>query len=758
MATGFRKLAIAGLLTLLAIGGGARADEDGPAGRLERALQLASLKIHDRWLDPDEVRAAADAFATQPDPRAVYRSFLDGWLDRDVYRNIARRMALGRARARSLFVDQLRVAQSEDHHAVYYLPHQTGAVQPGQPPCSADDQVRVTPWWSVDTTIAICATSYRPDQVFDDVGYCGGQPEPVVPLPPRSTCGCGPLLLGCLPAEEDWPGLADAFDRDIRAESIETVATMIADGAAYREIVTTSRTWQTGLGRFLYLRRQLIGELAGKPFTTAAMLSMIARIRAIDLQAPGAMLDRPPVYAGTGLLFGLQNGAQDPHYRTIVLGVLDRELCSPGFDSVHVTSDVLLLTTSKEPNLRLKEVHNSPMRTQEGCKGCHGPMDNTAGFLTAIATPLYGSIATGRSNHATLMVNGPADARQTGVGPRGLLELVTAQPEFEPCQARRFFTYFVDRPPTERELALLERSARTKDRSMQQLLRAILLSDEFTHGLLVPTGAPSLVPDRLAAAPARADRALVRVQRRIDEVCSGCHGASNTQIDLESPLVLGDSRLGKIFDAVSNYRMPPSATGEVTTSADVEQRFGMPQDDRATLRRDLELLLTDSDPIPATSLMLNGQQRLAVMQAVARRWLPQAEIDEVIQPLLSNGHAYLVAQVLPQGEMVETKLRLMARGLCRRSMHRTEGGFSVAPSGSPDAIARLLASIYGRAPTSLELLDAVDAQERLAAHVTPPDTPLVALCTTHLSGPRLAVLPFAAAPAAGVAASRGGSR
>jgi hypothetical protein len=437
----------------------------------------------------DELTQVRREFAATSRSQQVYRSFLDRWLDLDAFRAIAARLVLGNPTVRSSFVAQLQLHRDLNGELIYYLAHQVDRGSSGDMPCSRDEVDHVSPWWDTNKLVSICSTSYRADTIFDEVGYCGGQPEPTTPLAPRPKCGCGPLLLGCLPPEEDRPGLVQEMDRDVRSEVIETAATIIAQGGSYRDLTTTTATWQTGLTRLLYLRRELIGELAHHSFDDTLEADMRRRLGALDLRAEGAMIDRPPVYAGSGVfLFGLAAGLQDPGYRSIVRVSLQRELCIADFSSVDVTSDVVLLTTTKTPNLRLKDVHTSPMRTQEGCKGCHGPMDNTAGFLTAIATPLYGSMPTGQMNEASLVVNGSSDDRGSGVGPGDLMRRYIEQPEFEPCSYQRFFAAFVGRAPTKVELHEISQAMRTGSGSLRELFRTILSMDAFTRGLIGSEG------------------------------------------------------------------------------------------------------------------------------------------------------------------------------------------------------------------------------------------------------------------------------
>ena len=116
--------------------------------------------------------------------------------DLDAFRVIAARLVPGSPTVRSGFVAQLQRHRNPNGEIIYYLDHQTDHGSSADMPCSRNELVRVHPWWDVDESVSICSTSYRADTVFDEVGYCGGQPEPLAPLTPRPKCGCGPLLCG----------------------------------------------------------------------------------------------------------------------------------------------------------------------------------------------------------------------------------------------------------------------------------------------------------------------------------------------------------------------------------------------------------------------------------------------------------------------------------------------------------------------------------------------------------------------------------
>jgi hypothetical protein len=122
---------------------------------------------------------------------------------------------------RSTFVGELRSVKSANGSSLYYLPHtlRDGTV------CALNEAVPVPAWWTGGRPVMLCAASYRPERVFDSVGYCGGQSEPTVPIPPRAECGCGPLLLGCLPPSDEQPTLVSRMNEAAIAEVVQTATT-----------------------------------------------------------------------------------------------------------------------------------------------------------------------------------------------------------------------------------------------------------------------------------------------------------------------------------------------------------------------------------------------------------------------------------------------------------------------------------------------------------------------------------------------------
>jgi hypothetical protein len=186
---------------------------------------------------------------------------------------------------------------------------------------------------------------------------------------------------------------------------------------------------------------------------------------------------------------------------------------------------------------------------------------------------------------------------------------------------------------------------------------------------------------------------------------------------------------------VGSFKMPPPLSREVTQENDIALRFPMSPDVRHALQADLDLLLSPP-PRPDQVVVLSADQRLAVMRTVASAWLPQSAIDRIVSPLLSN-RLYVVADFFPASQMVEIKLRVIARGLCRAAAKQPSFGSDAGPAA---VVERLLWTIYGERPTEAELRQALKMLRAYEPVVAFPDSPLIGLCTMHLSGPRLSSL------------------
>lgn len=464
------------------------ADTPAPAPMVELA-QVLSLRLRMKRLEPQERRELEERLARGENPSRLYAEVMDRWLTRDFYRKLSSALAFTPA-ATHFFVGTLSRFR-EDGQWVYYLPHTVDASRPAEaPPCSRAHRQTAPAWWGRGQSISICQDSYRPENAFDAVGYCGGQPEPTIPTPPRPGCGCGPLLLGCLPPDEEAPRLDPRFVEAMMSEVTETGAELMSKGRPFDELMTTSTTWQTGLTRFLYLRREMLAKVSQQPFTPALEKELLRMLATVDLEAPGQFVERQGEYQGSGLFLNTPVMAAFVGTSRATMQLMLSQFLCVDFPANTVDSQTLLTVTSGQHQGVRFEVYESPMRNQSACSGCHAPMDAGSGFLVGLRPPIFGSIPTGRQVEGALYVHGAEDFRGKGKGSSTLARLLTQQPEFPRCATARLFTFLVGRPPrkTAEERRLLEELTQTFEKSGRRvdvLIRAILRSEPQTEPLVL---------------------------------------------------------------------------------------------------------------------------------------------------------------------------------------------------------------------------------------------------------------------------------
>lgn len=161
-------------------------------------------------------------------------------------------------------------------------------------------------------------------------------------------------------------------------------------------------------------------------------------------------------------------------------------LCSDFF-GVNVDSDVLLRAVgAAHMHLRgFDAIRDSPMKTQVGCKGCHGPMDSGAAFLEGLTTSLFGNYSTGKTGQSKLFVKGADDYRGDGTGFGGLAKLFVGQPEYGACAVKRIFTSVMHREPVPAEaskMALMTEDFNAHGRDWSRSLRTFFVNDVFVKG------------------------------------------------------------------------------------------------------------------------------------------------------------------------------------------------------------------------------------------------------------------------------------
>ena len=461
--------------------------------QLLRSLRDASFVLRESRLSADEEREAVERLASTSPARDVYRQFLDRWITADVlirfvegYAQVSETLP---AASRFFQVGSLERFRDERHNVWIYYLARTPENRTATPPCSFEESVYVRPWWSRDP-VRICTDSYRPEPLLKAVTYCLGLNDPKVPEARREGCGCGPLLLSCLPPAEVAPELGEQFERAVPGEIIGTLSALALNDRSIAEAYTTSKTWQTGLTEFLYLRRKVLSFLVSKSsYSDRVRIEAEQMLDGVDMTMPARWVEREAPYQGAGVFaFSPYFQSAIPTFRGGANILLKNALCT-SFASVHVDRDTLLAADTTRPTrVEAPFVGQNPARTSMqtlvGCKNCHAPLDNVASFFLPVAQPGYGGILTGQPSEGALYVNGPKDFRGSAQGIAGLGRLLTTQPEFDLCVVERTLTYFFNQPNRLGNRSLVKDLAerfRKNGRRARWLVRAVLESPLYFH-------------------------------------------------------------------------------------------------------------------------------------------------------------------------------------------------------------------------------------------------------------------------------------
>jgi hypothetical protein len=467
------------LVLSIVVASGARADRgsDGDKTRLISELQRLSFDLREIPIDL-EVRAAALRRLEHDGLDATYAYYVDQWLGRRYQLDVLNSWSPFGNGVPTLF---LRLAFFDSGgRKVLYLP---GRHQDLNPPCQADQIISVRPWWA-ETPVSLCKDSHRKDTSFVGGIYCANAPESLAgPGGAPQGCGCGPRLVHCLPPAQLEPAI-NAATAGITAEYTETAYDIVIRQARpVADLLSTTRTWQNGLVTFLYARREIAG-LVGTKALTPSIEQQIDRILArVNVLAKGSWVDRQGAYRGTGTNFTLA-GIKHSSYRNMVRQTYSRLLCST-FRSSHVDRDAVLATVGNDAeNIRgFDPIADSPMRQQEGCKGCHMPMDTTSGFMFEQQLSWRGGFMTPvHRKPAKMYIHGAEDYRGDGVGIAGFMKLLVAQPEYLDCTIEKTFEHVVQRAPVSSERRFIEELTKTfKQRKQDQvwLIRELLLSAAY---------------------------------------------------------------------------------------------------------------------------------------------------------------------------------------------------------------------------------------------------------------------------------------
>jgi len=645
--------------------------------------------------------------------RALYTHDLDNWLTKDALKSFVATylkfppLAVISPDAESFFH---RTAKTGD---VYYLP---GADQAA---CAFEDVETVQAWWA-KAPIRVCKASYVPEKIFDTVGYCSGGAEPLMTQPLRSGCGCGPMLVGCLPPVGDNVALDQLVRTAVGDEWFETAARTVKENRPLDELLTTTRTWQSGLGTFLYARREVLADYRATGWNATLARRITNTLAAIDVYAPARWVERSSTYRGTGIWWtALVAQALKIPIRAGAHHLLDRYLCT-AFTSANVDTEAVLAAVGNHPeNLRtLSSLTAAPMRFQAGCKGCHSPMDGAGGFMGDLEGAIYGSYVTGKRSAGAFFVSGDHDFRGSGTGTASLSSYVVAAPEFESCAVRRAFEQVMQTPPTSRDqqtVADLKKQFHDNGHRWAPVIRTLLLSDGYLHQGQVVAEDPG--PHEIPASVAKV----------IAGACTRCHDSTH-ELDLTKLPAASETETWKaILTRVGDSTMPPGKMDD-----DLANRFPLDPSDRRSLVAGVSQILGSALDTPAPPRRLPHKVWLSIVRAFAEPSLGHEPVEALLAPLTGNTGFFgkLPARGLPPAYLLA--IENASEAVCRAVASKTTADLS-----SEDSLKHLMLSVYGQPPTATEFAAEETLARSFETRIRDPREAWAALCSSELSGPKL---------------------
>ena len=659
-------------------------------------FQRLSIDLRGRRLDDEERRAIKGALESEPE--ATYNAYVQEWLTKDALKRFVNTFL----RTGSLFLGvrpdaEVFFHRLEKNEDTYFLPHL------GR--CDPDSAVTVDVWWQA-APVRVCAQSYRPEKIFDEMGYCSGEAEPFMRQPPRAECGCGPMLMGCLPPVAEHPSLDDLVRTSVMDEWEETTARIVAEDQPLDDVLTTSRSWQTGLTEFLYLRRELVGLLNTEAWSDEIDGRIAERVSKIAVYARGRWVERSGIYEGAGLWWsGMTMHALKAPVRGAAHHFLFRHLCSQ-FNAVNVDADAILKAVGSEhENLRtLSSILEAPMRTQTGCKGCHAPMDGAVGFMTELQAPMYGSHPSGLPGEGEFYVTGARDFRGKGNGMAMLAKLAVSQPEFETCSVRRAFEEVLVRPLKSYDVDLFEELVaqfRANGHRWVPILKALLRSNAYKN--------PARHGETTVSAPASTDAVPDAVPDAVTGVmrqsCMACHNDTHPLDFTEIPPPTNVALWERVLVRVSDYSMPPPSHGD-----SIEERFPLDPSLRTAFIASLQEMLAASLDRAEEPRRLDHNVWRKVVQGMAAPSIGVDRVAALLEPALATG-AYFAA-LAPRGRPPTYQLAVerASEAVCRK-----------LPKVRPPSVPELLERVYGDVPTESEVTVSDELLERFRQVTDDPD-------------------------------------
>lgn len=520
-------------------------------------------------VDPELLRSLA-VLATRQLPRAdaidharadlergagTIESYIDGLIAQPAFANDVAPLILLRS-TMSAIAGQIALGTLQRVPGAAPIYHVNG-------PCKPSQAVPVHPWWSLDETLQVCASSYLPDQwlAARPRKAPAGMPEVACrsAIGEESGCGCGPNLIRCLPSKD----LLRTMQHGMREEVRQTVAHLTRQGAPIDAAFLSNETFR---GRDVELFRQIQIIEERRIANPEAILRAAWTWPAEGKWAPREEL-APGAHAGVLTTPQIINFLPDRRQRMTT--IYDVMYCDEP-DSAGATPELITQIAKNGASFQISQDHWKELAARPICTNCHARLDYGLRFFNGfenVHVRDYFSASQQLPGNGPLYVRNIDDPRGEGpLNPQGFARLAIAQPEHARCLARDFAEYVLADRATADHVDALAALVRPNATTAQAMMKTALLQ--------LVAAWPSLEPALPAMSPSTAQAGEVidvapAVRAQLEARCTDCHDGSDANVpDFTQPRMARALAL-QALDAIAYGTMPkdrPLASAERATA------------------------------------------------------------------------------------------------------------------------------------------------------------------------------------------------
>jgi hypothetical protein len=483
--------------------------EPTPSPRVEQPppLDVEELTLLLAGRAPTDEERAVGSKLSANSPETIER-FVDSLLKDDGFnKDVGPRLIVGPkmlgTSAFALATNWVLHSYKQDTATVFYLRWKQK--------CTVNQAVKVKAWWSPDSPVLICPSSYLPERFENARKGIPKACDAVGPVADGLTdCGCGPNLVRCLPDDAMWKKVTAA----LTSETKLTLAHLLAEDAPIQAMFTTNATARTRYAELIY-RRWLVED------KKLDAIPGLDELQSWSVDQP-RWAERPEVVPGqhAGILTDPSIAFGSNGLRALMRLLLDTMWCS-GEDSSHVDPQVVLTLG--------KEVRGSDgagpgsgwekLAAREVCTNCHARLDYSARAWMGFPDPRVGThfmsrkqlFSKQRDASGPIYVDNIDDKRgEMPLNPLGFAKAAMAQPEFGACMTKKVVNHMFADTGTEEDAravqAQFDGSGRLRD--------------------MMRVAAIRFIQRRLVAAPHEnrtAAAGSANVKTLVTSLCQDCH-------------------------------------------------------------------------------------------------------------------------------------------------------------------------------------------------------------------------------------------